>query len=569
MFLKSLIVKNNDSIIREIFFHKGLNLIIDETNTHDKRESGNNIGKTTGLRLIDYCLGSDGRNIYQDPEFKSKTNTSIKDFLKKNNIVVVLTLKEDIDNKSSKEIIIRRNFLSHKNRMLEINGHSYLGNTSALFCTELKKLIFNSENIKPSFRQIISKNIRDEKNKLVNTLKILHPTTTSESYEALYMFWLGIDVEAFGEKQKLAIVKQREKNFQSKLLELNDLPQIKQNLIVLEKEISVLEEKRNGFISADAYKKNQDSLNKIRAKKNSITTEISSLDFRRELIDQSRVDLEKDYTNIEAEKIKELYQEAKKLYPELQRTFEETLKFHNNMVEAKISFITSELPELNKKINKLNEELGKLLLEEKMLFRLVKSATSDNEVEQITTKLKNVFYQKGELETQKTQWENSESSLESIERKLKEINEVILDKDYLIEKRVTDFNRYFSQLSDKLYGEKFVLSYNRNDKQCYYLHIANISGNLGAGKKKAQIAAFDLSYIQFAEENNIKCLHFILHDQIETIHGNQAHNLLKEIVNDINCQYIVPVLRDKLPKEIDVNKYGVLSLSESDKFFKL
>jgi hypothetical protein len=44
---------------------------------------------------------------------------------------------------------------------------------------------------------------------------------------------------------------------------------------------------------------------------------------------------------------------------------------------------------------------------------------------------------------------------------------------------------------------------------------------------------------------------------------------MNEIVSSINCQYILAVLRDKLPGEIDVKQYEILSLSQSDKLFKL
>ena len=125
MFLKRLDIHNNDSIIRSINFHKGINLIIDETQTSDKKESGNNVGKTTVLRLIDYCFGSKGNNIYEDTEFKSKSNTQIKRFLKDNNIIISLTLKEDLEDASSSEIVIRRNFLSYSEKIQEINGENY------------------------------------------------------------------------------------------------------------------------------------------------------------------------------------------------------------------------------------------------------------------------------------------------------------------------------------------------------------------------------------------------------------------------------------------------------------
>ena len=45
-------------------------------------------------------------------------------------------------------------------------------------------------------------------------------------------------------------------------------------------------------------------------------------------------------------------------------------------------------------------------------------------------------------------------------------------------------------------------------------------------------------------------------------------NLL-EIINNINGQYILPVLASKLPLEIDASKYEILSLSQEEKLFKI
>lgn len=65
MFLKQLIIQNKGSVIRDILFHKGINLIVDETPINSSQQTtGNNVGKTTVLRLIDYCFGADGKNIY-------------------------------------------------------------------------------------------------------------------------------------------------------------------------------------------------------------------------------------------------------------------------------------------------------------------------------------------------------------------------------------------------------------------------------------------------------------------------------------------------------------------------
>ena len=63
MFLKSLRIENNGGIIRDIQFNAGLNLIVDETPTEQLQSTGNNVGKTTVLRLIDVCLGGDPESV--------------------------------------------------------------------------------------------------------------------------------------------------------------------------------------------------------------------------------------------------------------------------------------------------------------------------------------------------------------------------------------------------------------------------------------------------------------------------------------------------------------------------
>ncbi len=67
MFLKTLKIENGESVIRNITFCKGVNLIVDETKSDNTIKSGNNVGKTTIHRLIDFCLGGDGTNIYSEP----------------------------------------------------------------------------------------------------------------------------------------------------------------------------------------------------------------------------------------------------------------------------------------------------------------------------------------------------------------------------------------------------------------------------------------------------------------------------------------------------------------------
>lgn len=566
MFLKELYIHNGAELIREIKFHKGINLIIDETKTSDRKESGNNVGKTTVLRLIDFCLGGKGENIYRDPEFKEKgSNTTIEYFLKNNNIVITLILKEDLDLESSNEITIRRNFLSRKNKIQEINGEYYNNDE---FTKKLKELIFNSKSFKPTFRQIIAKNIRDEKSRLKNTIKVLHPTTKQEEYEALYFFWLGIPIDEAERKQQLHSLIKIEEDLQRRLKKEYTLSKIEQSLIIINRNIEQLEKKKQQFNLNENYEIDLEKLNQIKSDINRLSTKISQLEMRKELILESKKELEKEIANIDVEQIKFLYNEAKVLIPELQKSFEDTLKFHNEMLVEKRNYITKELPEIERKIKSLNQHIRSLISEEKELSELLQKSGAFEELEKVVVELNKYYEQKGNLEEQKRLWNQTISNIKKYQEELEHIDRNIVSKEDLLNERITIFNKYFSTISQKLYGEQFVLSYDKNEKG-FELNISTVSGNPGTGKKKGQIAAFDLAYIQFADELGIHCLHFILHDQIENVHDNQITSLLNEIVSNINCQYVLPVLRDKLPDDINIEEFKILSLSQEEKLFKI
>lgn len=72
MFIKRLTITSPTKIIRDIEFKTGLNLIIDDTPIGDTKSTGNNVGKTTVLKLVDFCLGAKSNIIYTDTENKKE-----------------------------------------------------------------------------------------------------------------------------------------------------------------------------------------------------------------------------------------------------------------------------------------------------------------------------------------------------------------------------------------------------------------------------------------------------------------------------------------------------------------
>lgn len=566
MFLKSLKILNGNSIINEIPFHKGINLIVDESpNDSSKTATGNNVGKTTVLRLVDYCFGGDGKNIYQDTEFKKQPNTTVENFLKDNNIIIEIELVADLEDPNSETVIIRRNFLQRSKKIQEVNGVNISNNND--FDKKLKEIIFKSEVDKPTFRQIISKNIRAEKNKMTNIVKVLSSFASSEVYEALYLFWLGIDTEELDQKQKLSENKKKEENFQKRLKKEGELSLVLQQLAFIYGKLDELNQKKNLSVVNKNYGKDIDELNNTKAKLNSVSTLISRLGIRRELILESRDDLEKEHSKIDSSQIKLLYDRANSLIPSLQVSFEDTLKFHNDLINEKLKYITKELPDLDSSINAAKAELKAHQRQEKLLILSIEKSGFTEDLEAIILELNKLSEKKGSLEEQKRLWESSNEKLKSIESDLNSINDGIISKDDLIQSRITHFNTFFSDLSNELYSEYYLLSPQKTEKG-YDLIVTNIEGNPSTGKKKGQIAAFDFAYIKFADSLEINCLHFVMHDQLENIHDNQL-NIIVDVANNLNGQYIVPILRDKVPVNIDISEFEVITLSQTNKLFRI
>ena len=565
MFLKQVIIQNKNSIIRDIHFHKGINLIVDETPVGSSQQAtGNNVGKTTVLRLVDYCFGADGKNIYQDTEFNKQPNTTIENFLKDNEIIITVVLVDNLD-EPKEEVIIRKNFLSRTKKLQEINGENITNDKE--FDKALKKEIFNSDVDKPTFRQIISKNIRDEKNKMTNIVKVLNSFASSEVYEALYLFWLGISTDSHSEKERLSLDKKKEESFQKRLKKEGELSLIEQQLILLNDKIDELNKRKNKFNLNENYAADVDKLNDIKAKLNRSATELSRLEIRKDLINESKEDLEQEYTQINTSQIKSLYEKAKSLISNIQVSFEDTVKFHNDLISEKLEYITKELPEIEQQIRRIKSEIIVLRNDEDALTETLNKSALVEDFEQTILDLNKQFERKGNLEEQKRLWLYSQEKLADIDDNLNKINQGISSKDSQIQNRITEFNKYFSVMSNRLYGETYLLSSQKNEKG-YELIVTNLEGNPSTGKKKGQIAAFDFAYIQFADKLDIECLHFIMHDQLETIHDNQL-NTIVEVANSINGQYIVPILRDKIPSNIDISEFEILSLSQDDKLFRI
>lgn len=537
MFIKKLIISSPSEIIREIDFYSGLNLIIDDTPAEDTKSTGNNVGKTTVLKLVDFCLGAKGSIIYTDTENKKETYDVVKNFLLDEEIEIKLILTENLNDSNARQLEIQRNFLQRKRTVRKINGKTVLDKD---FEDELEKNIMPDKDVeKPSFRQIISHNIRYKDNSINNTLKTLDKFTSDVEYETLYLYLLGCTFNEGAKKQALVTKINQEKTFRERLEKKQTKTTYEIALDLVDDEIDVLNKKKASFNLNETLEEDLEQLNIIKYNINRTSALISKFEIRKNLIEESQRDL---------------------------------VAFHNNMVIEKVKYISQDLPELVQKLQNSQEELSLLLRKEKELTDEVAKGDSFEELEKIIFELNEKYRIKGEYESIISQLNEVEENIDTLNEQIDNIDHYLFSGDFeiLLKEQVKKFNKIFSHISQELYGEKYALTFNKetNKKEQQFYKFNAFNANMSSGKKQGEILCFDLAYLLFADEEELPCLHFLLNDKKELMHDNQLIKVA-EFLQNKNIQLVISILRDKLPVAVLDKAHIAVELSQREKLFKI
>jgi uncharacterized protein YydD (DUF2326 family) len=573
MFLKSLTISKADLVIREIHFRMGLNLIVDETPIVQDTSTGNDVGKTTVLKLIDFCLGAKPNGIYVDPESRKQEYALVKDFLKKQKVLIKLVLTTDLEALDASEIVIERNFLARKEVIRRINGQDL---TEDEFEIKLKTSVFPAhEAEKPTFRQIISHNLRYEDESIINTLRTLNQFSTDAEYETLHLFLLGCDVVSGNLKQSLLNKILQEQNFKKRLEKQQTKTAYQTALALLEEDIKKINQKKARLNLNERFEQDLDDLNALKYQIYKVSQEISKLTIRIDMIREAKQELDASVSKMDVKQLEVIYQQATSQMTTIQKTFEDLVQYHNLMIVEKVRFITQELPTLEKTLVSKKNYLQNMLADEKKLSVKVVKTDSFEMLEQLVADLNEKFRKKGEYEKIIQQVEDAEKEMENLHQQLQDIDNNLFSDNFeqLVKNKKDKFNTYFAAISSELYGEQQALNYdivtNKKGQKLYKFSTFNVDKpNLSSGKKQGEISCFDIAYILFADEERIPCLHFILNDKKELMHDNQLVKIA-DLVQKNKIQFVASILKDKLPLEINEEPYFILKLSQSDKLFKI
>lgn len=560
MFLKLLEVLESGTVIRHVEFKRGLNLVLGMS-TDDEHGSGNNVGKTTLLRAIDFCLGGDGKNLYRDREFPDRRNEEVYQFLHSDGVEFVLVLEA-----KKTEVTIRRSFT----RESRINDEAF--GTEEAFRAELGKRLFGARTQKPSFRQLISKFVRLEDYSLEHTLYYLHPSVARSEYEPIYLFLFGFPDHALLQLRREIV--QRGNKLQKSLTALRGLTSasLRQALKVIERRIKDAEQQLARFDVKEGFQRDVARLTDLRERIAILGRARGIEGLQLSATEQAIQDLRSTYREIDSGVLLSFYEDAQAALSSIAKSFDELVSFHNKMVDSKIRFLTQSIEAKKTSLQQTDKELSALLINEQALLKDLDSKGAFVDLQRLRTELQDAHEEKGRSEGILRQINDLEAKKLAASSELKEVETSIIEYRSELEKRVIEFNRFFASFSKRIFGQEFVyiLDLKESGKSIVEMGISNVGRAEGTGKKRGEVSSFDLAYLRFLQEFKTQAPRFVLHDKIEVIDIHQM-DVIFEIANEIDGQFVVAVLHERIESlgEQKIQENTILNLSNRDRFFKL
>lgn len=393
-------------------------------------------------------------------------------------------------------------------------------------------------------------------------------------YEALHLYMFGANIEDTDRKVELSNAIKTERSFKARLEKTATLSALRSKLSITRAKIDQLNEQKEALNLNPDFEEDLVRLGNVKHRMSQLAVNLNNLKLRKSLIEEAADDMISLTAKANASEIEEIYKQASVYSEKLHHTFAELLHFHNEMLNRRAGFITAELPSLESEIRECQDLMAEVRQQEKDLEKKLNLSVSYEGFDNILVRMSEMHQELGSLQQSITQIEEVEKRILTNEEQLRSIDDDLFSdsrKNY-VQAQIDKFNLHFASISEMLYGESYaiesVVVTSREGKPCYKFRPFT-TDNFGSGKKQGEITCFDLAYVIFADEEHIPCLHFILNDKKELMHGNQLL-LAAQAVEDLgNVQYVSSILRDKLPAALNEERYFVQKLSMNSRLFRI
>ena len=568
-----------ESELDPIEFHENkINVILSDTT----KESGNGVGKTQVLEIIDYCLGSMGGsdsfiNLKESPLFS--------------NIVFSLTIK--LHGISYK---IYRSFQEQYRSYIYIEENDFTNFLSLIEYDEkfkLYKLKLNDwkqilnhlcfyKNTKQGFRELLYfyiKHTKAEYNKTTHEYILSSASQNKKNVlsQLLYLLTNSPDardpLDLYKESFKIkTILEENHKISQlgyfesSKWLKKITEAEYKDNIKLgkLGKSLEILDRELETLSNS--------SSNDLKKEINVLSKEIASLYF-----DLNNKQLEFNTLNdiiskINAEskishnEITDIYETINLIFSDVAVTsLDSVYQFHKKIHDERLIQYGNSINEVKTSIKILNKELKEKGLLRENLYKELYQTDMMETLRLIDNKKNVILVEFFQLETKIKELKHFKTRIEELNKQDVDFNK--LDDEFSL--LITNFHQQFDSIIRSFYDQDTIsypfIQYNISENQF------NLIANSGAGKNEMAFVLFDwIRNIMCASTTNFKVQ---IHDS--TLLSDIDHpalikyfSFVQEIVQEKEFQYIVSLSNDELKCLKDIDHEIVITLSKEHKLLR-
>lgn len=564
MQLIKLSVFDGSEEIRTIQFKDGINII---TNLG---ETGNQIGKSTSLRALAFCLGGKSEPLWKDPD-NNKVNEKVKDYLTKGDVKFELTLRVASINHQITRVLSRKmGSLRESIKIIStIDGVVYKSNAG--FTRELPR-IFGYTREQPSFNSIRSKFFRTNRTTSNNTLAYLHTYTSDNDYDLIYAYLF--DFEFIDSVRQINLIEQQiqlEDNRIRTLLGGLPLANRQEEIQLIDLKISELQIKEDEY---DIFESQSYAIAELRESRRSVaalTSRIVKLETKLYYNNKTIERYKNNLVELNVGEITSLYNEAKSLVPNLSKTLEETIEFHNSIMSRKAAYVEEMSAETADELDTLRMSLARLISDEQSK---VKDLSRDSHVSGlilVEKQMQDLREARGRLAYVISEVEVSNKRIKDLLTTVDGVKRSIAVHYSDLNSKLKVFNEAYVDITKRLFvthHNELTVSAGRDGKADF--KITNEELNTGDGVPRAAAMAFDMSYVYFVNKFKSRLPAFTAQDYLEVVDEDKLIKLF-DFANENKIQTIAAILNDKLggfdKKFLEANT--ILELTKEEKFFKL
>ena len=526
-------------------------MVADRVNGSGEKDSRNGLGKSTLIRIINFCLGSDetaNKGIRADP---LKNWTFYLDLIIRNKSFTVSRNTTDFG-----KIIVEGDFSDWPiSKNLNVEECKLILKTKE-WTFLLGQLMFglsdsNGVNYSPTFRSLISYFIRLGHGAFEDPFKHF-PNQKTWDIQVNNAFLLGLNWEDASEFQSLKDGKTTIDNLGKALKEgylpsyLSSQGELEAEKIRLEDDVKEADAQLKSFKVHPQYFDIQERATSITS---SIHDKTNKIILNQKILDKYQDNIVEE-PDVSIEHVKKVYSDVGLIFPEsLLMSLNNTIDFHQTIISNRKTYLSSEIEKIKKLIEYEKKEIERLSDERAELFQILETHGA---LEEYTLLQKKVLDLKQKIDLIDARIDvikkidDGKSTLKIKKEELLKKSRLDLEEREIQKKNVI---RLFNQNSEYLYNNPGILSIDINDSG--FKFAVEIQRNLSDGFGYMKILCYDLVIIK----NLVNAEYspgFLIHDS-KIFDGVDERQIAKAIElayqesQNNGFQYICAINSDRIP----------------------